>query len=143
MNLLFKAFVTAHTLLFRASGGKIAASMEGNELLLLTTKGSKTGKARTVPVMCFEDAGDAVVIASANGSPSHPAWFKNLERDPNVTVERTGKRFAARAEVASGERRARIWQNVVSKMPRFGGYQEKAQGREIPVVILKEVRAPN
>src|SRR5437016_8493601 len=106
MNLIFKAFVTAHTLLFRASGGKIAASMQGNELLLLTTKGRKSGKARTVPEMCFEDEGDAVVIASGGGSPSHPAWFKNIEGDPNVTVERTGRgRFAARAEVASGERR--------------------------------------
>src|SRR5262249_17807803 len=113
-------------------------TMDGQKVLLLTTKGNKTGKLRTVPVMCFEDQGQAVVIASAAGSPMHPAWFKNLESDPNVTVERDGRRYAARAEVVTGDRRARIWNEVVRVQPRFAGYEKKTQGRVIPVVVLKE-----
>ena len=138
MNPLQKLFIAAHTFVLHASGGKIAGSMGGQKLLLLTTKGNKTGKPRTVPVMCFEDEGRPVVIASSAGSPTHPAWFKNLERDPNVTVELGGRRFAARAEVVTGEHRARIWREVVRLQPRFAGYEQKTQGREIPVVILRE-----
>jgi deazaflavin-dependent oxidoreductase (nitroreductase family) len=138
MNPLQKVFIAAHAFVVHSSGGKIAASIGGQKLLLLTTKGNKTGKPRTVPVMCFEDEGRPVVVASAGGSPNHPAWFKNLERDPNVTVELNGRRFAARAEVVTGEPRARIWREVVRAQPRFADYEKKTQGREIPVVVLKE-----
>jgi deazaflavin-dependent oxidoreductase (nitroreductase family) len=138
MNPLQKAFVAAHTFVVRSSGGKIGASMGGQKILLLTTKGNKTGKQRTVPVMCFEHEGSPVVIASAAGSPTHPAWFKNLEKDPSVTVELDGRRFVARAEVVTGETRTRIWREVVRTQPRFGEYEKKTEGREIPVVVLKE-----
>src|SRR5437879_5632832 len=63
-------------------------------------------------VMFFEHGGDRVVIASAGGSPAHPAWYKNLSGDPNVTVEVKGKKYRARAEVATGEARAKLWQEV-------------------------------
>jgi deazaflavin-dependent oxidoreductase (nitroreductase family) len=102
------------------------------------TLGNKTGEPRTVPVMCFEDGWRPVVIASAGGSPAHPAWFRNLERDPSVAVELDGRRFTARAEVVTGDDRARIWKRVVEAQPRFAGYAERTRGRQIPVVVLKE-----
>jgi F420H(2)-dependent quinone reductase len=138
MNLLFKLFLTGHVALFRTTGGKFGSSMAGGKVLLLTTKGKKSGRTRTVPVMFFEHGGDRVVIASFGGSPQHPAWFNNLEGNPNVTVEVPGKRYAARAEIAANEQRTRIWNDVIARMPRFAEYQQKAQGREIPVVLLKE-----
>jgi deazaflavin-dependent oxidoreductase (nitroreductase family) len=138
MNPIMKAFVAAHTFVFHASGGKLGGTMGGQKLLLLTTKGNKSGKPRTVPLMCFEDEGQAAIIASAGGSPVHPAWFKNIESDPNVTVERDGRRFAARAEIVTGDRRARIWSEVTRVQPRFAEYEKTAQGRVIPVVVLKE-----
>jgi len=139
MNPIGKLFLGGNVLVFRATGGKIGGSMFGAKILLLTTKGAKSGRERTVPVMYFEDGADRVVIASAGGSPTHPAWFRNLSRDPNVGVEVTGKSYKARAAVASGDERARIWQKVVAQQPRFDGYSKKAQGREIPVVVLKEL----
>ena len=138
MNLIMKAFVAAHTFAIHASGGKFGGTMGGQKLLLLTTKGNKSGKMRTVPVMCFTDEGQQAVIASAGGSPVHPAWFKNLESDPNVTVELDGRRYAARAEIVTGDRRARIWAEVTRLQPRFADYEKTAQGRVIPVVVLKE-----
>src|SRR5689334_6438133 len=122
MNPIQKLFVSAHTFVLQASGGKIGGEMGGTPLLLLTTKGSKSGQARTVPVMCFEDGGSPVVIASAGGSQKHPAWFTNLQHDPNVTVQLRGRKFAARAEVATGAERARLWERVVREQPRFAGY---------------------
>jgi deazaflavin-dependent oxidoreductase (nitroreductase family) len=138
MNLLIKAFVWGNVALFRATNGSMGGTMSGNELLLLTTKGAKSGKPRTVPVMCFDDAGHKFVVASFGGSPQHPAWFKNLDRDPNVEVAVKGKTYKARAEVMNAADRARNWQKVIAQQPRFGGYEQKAQGREIPLVYLKE-----
>jgi deazaflavin-dependent oxidoreductase (nitroreductase family) len=141
MNPMMKLFLAANVGLFRATGGKIGSSMFGGKVLLLTTKGRKSGRVRTVPVMYFEDGADKIVIASAGGSPIHPAWYNNLSQDPNVTVETKGKKYKARAEVARGADRERIWQKVVAEQPRFDGYAKKTQGREIPVVVLKETLA--
>jgi deazaflavin-dependent oxidoreductase (nitroreductase family) len=139
MNPILKLFLGANVLLFRATGGKIGSSMFGGRVLLLTTRGSKSGKERTVPVMYFDDGPNRVVIASAGGSPVHPAWYKNLNRHAAVTVEIKGRRYPARAETVTGGERARIWQNVVKEQPRFAEYAQKTNGREIPVVVLNEI----
>ena len=139
MNPIFKLFLGANVFLFRATGGKIGSSMFGGRVLLLTTRGSKSGKLRTVPVMYFDDGANRVVIASAGGSPAHPAWYKNLSQNAAVTVEIKGKRYPARAEIATGSDRARIWNSVVKEQPRFAEYAHKTQGREIPVVVLNEI----
>jgi deazaflavin-dependent oxidoreductase (nitroreductase family) len=138
MNPLMKAFLGVNILLFRATGGKIGSSMFGGRVLLLTTRGRKSGKERTVPVMYFEDGARRVVIASAGGSPTHPAWYTNLRHNPDVTVEEKGRRYRARAATATGEERARIWNQVVAVQPRFAEYAGKAGEREIPVVTLSE-----
>jgi deazaflavin-dependent oxidoreductase (nitroreductase family) len=142
MNPIVKMFLAANVGLFRVTGGKIGSSMFGGSVLLLTTKGRKSGRTRTVPVMYFDDGADKVVIASAGGSPVPPAWYYNLSQDPDVTVETKGRKYKARAEVVKGAERARIWQKVVAVHPRFAGYATKTQGREIPVVVLKENSSP-
>jgi deazaflavin-dependent oxidoreductase (nitroreductase family) len=134
-NFLFKLFTTMHVWLYRTSGGKRWAKMGGNEILLLTTMGRKTGEARTVPVMCFEDGGDRFVIASKGGSPSHPAWFLNLEKNPDVTVQVGGDVYRAKAVVTGAEERDRLFRKAVGKMAQFAGYEKKTT-RVIPVVRL-------
>jgi deazaflavin-dependent oxidoreductase (nitroreductase family) len=138
MNPITKLFLAANVGLFRATGGKIGSSMFGGSVLLLTTKGRKSGRVRTVPVMYFDEGADKVVIASAGGSPVHPAWYNNLSQNPEVTVEVKGRTYQARAEVVKGADRERIWQKVIAAQPRFAGYASKTQGREIPVVVLKD-----
>ena len=136
-KIFLKLFVAAHVAVFRATKGRIGSSMRGGKVLLLTTTGHKSGKARTVPVMQFDSDGRRFVIASAAGSPQHPAWFKNLSAHPDVTVEVLGERYPAHAEVLSSAARAPIWQKVLAVAPDFGAYEKKAGGREIPVVELK------
>lgn len=139
MNPLFKAFVGVHVAVYRATGGKLGSTMAGGKVLLLTTKGRKTGKQRTVPVMYFERDGRRYVIASFGGAPTHPAWYNNMQANPDVEVQVGGKRYRARPEVVSGEERATVWQQVVREMPQFDGYEKKATGkREIPVIRLVE-----
>src|SRR5256885_16586199 len=113
MKTFMKMFVAVHVALFRATGGRLGGSMMGGKVLLLPAPGHKTGRQRTVPVMMFEDGGRRFVIASAAGSPVHPAWYKNLQKTPAVTVEIPGQRYAAQAETLTGDERARIWQKVL------------------------------
>jgi deazaflavin-dependent oxidoreductase (nitroreductase family) len=137
MNPLFKLFTAGHVALFRATKGRLGSSMMGQRVLLLTTVGNKTGKERTIPLMLFDEDGRHFIIASAGGSPEHPAWFKNLVKRPEVTVEERGRRYTARAQALSGADRAAVWKKVVARAPIFDGYEKKAAPREIPVVELK------
>jgi len=138
MKSLLNLFVRVHVALFRATKGRVASSMEGIQLLLLTTTGRKTGKKRTVPVMYFEDGGRRFIVASAGGNAKHPAWYANLQANPEVVVEVPGQSYEARATAVTPEVRAHMWQKIVEQAPRFGGYANKTEGkREIPVVELQ------
>lgn len=142
MALMFRVVSAVNVGLFRMTGGRLGGSMRGNQIVLLTTIGNKSGQPRTVPVMAFEDGGDRIVIASKGGSPEHPAWYKNLSKTPEVTVEVRGRKYRARAQDIAGAERARIWTMVVAKMPQFGRYEQKTAGRrEIPVVRLREIQS--
>lgn len=135
MSLLFKIVSATHVWLYRSSGGKRGSKMAGKDVVLLTTKGRKTGAERTVPVMAFMDGNDRIVVASKGGSPAHPAWFLNLEKNPDVTVQAGGDVYRAKAVVTEPAERDRLFRKVVSEAPQFGGYERKTT-RVIPVVRL-------
>ncbi len=105
-------------------------------LLLLTTTGAKSGKSHTTPVRAFFDGDVTYVFASKGGAPSHPDWYRNLVAHPDVTVELGSETFKARAVIASGEERKRLWEKAIAEEPTFGEYQTKTT-REIPIVILE------
>jgi deazaflavin-dependent oxidoreductase (nitroreductase family) len=138
MGLMFKMASTIHISLFRMTGGRLGGAVGGQKIVLLTTKGNRSGKERTVPVMCFEDDGRRFVVASAAGQRDNPAWFKNLEKNPSIKAELRGeKQYDARAEVLPDGERERVFKKVVAVAPGFADYQKKAGGRVIPVVELK------
>ena len=123
--------------LYRATGGRRGGSIRGMKVILLTTTGAKTGQARTVPVVPFVDGDDTYVMASMGGAPQHPAWFINLQKTPDVRVQREGDEYAARAVILpEGADRDRVWSRIVAAMPNFGEYQTKTS-RVIPVVKLE------
>jgi len=135
MNPIFKLIVKGHVWLYRVSNGKRGKSIAGLPVLLLSTRGRKSGVQRTVPVVPFRDGGETYVIASMGGQPQHPAWYFNLEADANVEVQHGSDRYRARAEVLPLEERNIIWPKITAAMPNFGGYQKKTS-RVIPVVRL-------
>lgn len=135
MSFLFKAVTAAHVFVYRSSGGRIGSRIRGKDLVLLTTKGRKTGAPRTVPLVSFVDGADRLVVASKGGSPEHPAWFLNLRANPDVTVELGPERYAAKAVVTEPEERDRLFGRIVSEAPQFGAYEKKTT-RVIPVVRL-------
>ena len=121
---------------FRANGGKVGGSFEGRPLLLLHTTGARTGLPRVNPLMYQEVGDDIAVFASMAGAPTHPAWYRNLLADPNAEIEVGTETFAVRARVAEAEERERIWGIQKERYPQFAEYEQKTQGRQIPVVLL-------
>ena len=121
---------------FRSNQGKVGGQMQGMPLLLLTTTGYKTGRSLTKPLAYSKDGDRIFVIASFAGSPRNPSWFTNLSANPAVTVEVGAERFQARARIASGEERERLFKLQADKLNIFYDYQKKTS-RQIPVVVLE------
>jgi deazaflavin-dependent oxidoreductase (nitroreductase family) len=133
-----KAFNQALIDEFRANDGKVGGAFAAAPLLLLTTIGAKSGQQRTSPVVYTTDGDRLVIIASYAGRPVNPAWFSNLVANPEVTVEVPGETYAARAVVAGGEYRDRLYAAQAALMPAFDEYQGKTT-RQIPVVTLERI----
>ncbi|GAB1645474.1 nitroreductase/quinone reductase family protein [Krasilnikovia sp. MM14-A1259] len=122
---------------FRADGG---ASIGHRRLLLLTTRGRRTGEQRTSPMMYVEDGARLLVIASNAGAATDPYWYRNLVADPHVTVELPGRTYAAHATSLTGADYDRQWVRIKQDHPFFAEHEEKA-GRTIPLVALTEDQA--
>ena len=125
---------------FRASGGKVRGPAEGSTLLLLHTKGARSGAERVTPVAYQMLADGWAVFATHAGAPEHPAWFHNLVAHPETTIEIGTETIPVRARVAAGEERARIWDLQKAFYPRYARYEVRTS-REIPVVILERLTA--
>ena len=120
---------------FRANGGKVGGMFEGMPLLLLHHVGAKTGAERVNPV-AYQRVGDAVaVFASKGGAPTNPDWFHNVVANPDVTVEIGTDSYPARARIATGDERERIWSAQKAAFPQFAEYEQNTD-REIPVVVI-------
>jgi deazaflavin-dependent oxidoreductase (nitroreductase family) len=121
---------------FRETGGKVGGAFEGAPMILIIHKGAKSGKEYTTPLVHTRDGDSYVIIASKGGAPKDPQWYRNLVANPDVTVEVGTEQFPARARVAEGEERARLYQAQAELMPNFAEYAA-ATTREIPVVVLE------
>ena len=126
---------------FRANAGTVGGPYEGTPLLVLHSTGAKSGQARVNPVVYLADGDDYVVFASKAGAPSNPDWYFNLLANPRATIELGEQRIDVVAHVADGERRDRLWARQTKRYSRFAEYEEKAQGRVIPVIVLSPVTA--
>lgn len=117
--------------------------MEGQGVLILVTRGRRSGRPRSSPLMYFqfEQPGDLIVVASNYGQDHHPAWYLNIEADPHVSVEIKGERFAAEARITQAEERAALFDKVIAANSRFAGYRA-ATDRQIPVVALRRAGSP-
>jgi proline iminopeptidase len=111
---------------------------EGSTILLLTTKGRKSGLDRTVPLIYDRDGANPVIVASKGGAPDHPGWFKNLVSTPEAEVQILRDRFPVRAREAEGEERERLWAQMNRMWPHYAEYQAKTD-RRIPVVVLERM----
>ena len=139
-RLVFKIISGIHTTLYRLTGGRLFTSVQGAQVLLLTTTGRKTARPRTKPVMYVQDGDAYVIIASNAGRPANPAWYRNLQSNPDATIQVKNCRLHVQAETASDEERERLWPTMTAIYSGYDAYQAKVE-RQIPLVILREADA--
>ena len=106
--------------------------------LLLTTVGRKSGRELTMPLIFGHSGSSYVVVASKGGAPSHPAWYLNLQANPQVRIQVKSDKFSALAHTANAEERAVLWPMMVGIYGPYAQYQTKTD-RQIPVVVLQRV----
>jgi deazaflavin-dependent oxidoreductase (nitroreductase family) len=123
---------------FRANEGRVGGRWEERDLLLLTTRGRRSGREYTTPMVYTRDRDRLLVYASQGGSPEHPDWYLNLAANPKVIVEADGERYDALATPLEGDERDREFAAQAERWPQFAGYQEKTD-RVIPVVALTRI----
>jgi deazaflavin-dependent oxidoreductase (nitroreductase family) len=130
-----KALFKLHVAVYEASDGRLGAHLK-LPMLLLTVTGRKTRQPRTTALAYFEDSGAYVVVGSDGGARRDPQWWLNLRVDPRATLRVGRQVFAARARLADGAERARLWERGRQVNPAWQSYQRHT-ARELPVVILE------
>lgn len=139
-DFVLNAMNLVHRAALKVSFGKFGWRLVGMPVVQLTTIGRKSGEPRSCMLTSPVQLGDKyVIVASRGGDDHHPAWFLNLQANPDVQVAIGGKPTTAmRARIASTDERAELWPRIVAKYKGYGGYQKRTT-REIPVVLLEPV----
>ncbi len=137
MKFIQNMFMGFFVWMYRQTGGKFGGNMGRFKVLILTTKGRKSGKILSNPVGYFEREGGYIIVASNAGKANNPGWYYNIQGNPNdVSIHMNDKEFKVKPEIILGERRKPLYAWVVSLAPNYGEY-EKRVTREIPLVFLK------
>ena len=125
--------------LYERSGGTEGTVMEGKPVIILTTKGAKSGKLRKTPLMRVEHDGEYAVVASLGGAPKHPVWYHNVVADSHVELQDGPVKQDMTAREVTGDEKAEWWQRAVEAWPDYAEYQKKTE-RQIPVFVLTPQR---
>ena len=126
--------------IYEATDGAQAWDMRGVPVVILTTRGRKSGALRKAPLMRVTDGEKYAVVASLGGAPEHPVWYLNLLADPVVTLQDKAVKEKYRAHTASGEEREQWWARAAAVWPDYDTYQKKTE-RQIPLVILEPLES--
>jgi len=125
---------------YESSGGTRANTLRdtGLPIIIMTTKGHRSGKVRKVPLMKVEHGGEYAIVASKGGAPANPGWYHNLVADPAVMIQDGPEPFDAKVRLVTGQERETWWERAVEAFAPYGEYKEKTD-REIPVFIAKAI----
>lgn len=134
----WKYFGVLHKLLYKLSGGKLGAKMGWIDVALVSTVGRKSGLVRTAPIACYPHKDSVVVSASNSGQEKPPAWYLNMQTNPQVTVQLGKEQFEAIAEDVPEEERAELWKKIIKINHHQGEYLEKVE-RKIPLVWFRKL----
>ena len=129
-------FGQEHVSRYLETDGAEGHDWQGTSVLILTTKGRRSGEERSAPLIYGQHGEDYLVVASKGGAEEHPAWYLNLAAEPEVTVQVLGDRFQARARTAGPEEKPELWKIMTGQWPPYDEYQRKT-ARDIPVVVLE------
>src|SRR5215207_5793165 len=128
-------FGQEHVDRYRETDGEEGHDWNGTQALLLTTKGRKSGEERTTPLIYGRNGDDYLVVASKGGADEPPAWYRNLQADPNAEIQVKADRIKVTAHDADDDEKPELWKIMTGHWPQYDEYQEKTD-RPIPVVVL-------
>jgi deazaflavin-dependent oxidoreductase (nitroreductase family) len=121
---------------YESSGGTDGTTLNGKPVIILTTRGAKSGKIRKTPLMRVEHDGRYAVVASLGGAPKHPVWYHNIVADPRVELQDGPVRQDMTAREVTGDEKAPWWERAIEAWPDYAEYQKKTD-RPIPVFVLE------
>ncbi|MFF0850498.1 nitroreductase family deazaflavin-dependent oxidoreductase [Streptomyces sp. NPDC003280] len=126
--------------LYESSGGTKGTTLRdtGLPVIVLTTRGARSGKIRKTPLMRVEHEGSYAAVASLGGAPKHPVWYFNVKSDPHVELQDGPVKRDMRAREITGAEKTEWWERAVAAFPPYADYQRKTS-REIPVFVLEPV----
>ena len=122
--------------LYESSGGAKGNTLRGKPVIILTTRGARSGLVRKTPLMRVEHEGRYAVVASQGGAPKHPVWYHNLVADPHVELQDGPTKQDMTAREVTGPEKAEWWKRAVAAWPDYDGYQGRTD-REIPLFVLE------
>jgi deazaflavin-dependent oxidoreductase (nitroreductase family) len=123
---------------YEASDGARANTLRdtGLPVVIVTSRGVKSGKLRKTPLMRVEHGGCYLAVASQGGAPTHPSWYHNLVADPKVELQDLAEKWDMTARLLSGDEREEWWERAVEAFPPYADYQRRTE-RQIPVFLLE------
>lgn len=130
-----------HAVVYRLTRGHIGRRLVDNDVLLLTTRGRRSGRPHTVPLLYLREPTGLLVVASWGGRDRHPDWYLNLEADPRVEVQVSSECFPASAEILDEGHHRAAWPRVAAAYEGYAAYQARTT-RRIPLVLLRPGAAP-
>ena len=129
-------FGEEHVKRYRETDGEVGHDWRGAPVLLLTTKGRRSGEERDPPLIYQPYEGNYLIVASKGGTPDAPAWYLNIQEEPTVQAQIKDDKFTARARTAKPDEKPGMWRAMTEVWPDYDDYQERTD-REIPVVVLE------
>jgi deazaflavin-dependent oxidoreductase (nitroreductase family) len=136
---LTKISTKLHVAIFRRTGGRVLGTFDDAPLLVLHSRGAKTGQPRQTPIIYLEDGENLVVVASMGGQEKNPSWFHNLIAHPDVEIEVGRRRRPVHARRATPAEADALWPRLTAMWPAWDDYKTRTD-REFPVFFLEPVK---
>lgn len=135
-----RIFTGLHGSIYKLTKGKVGGKMAGGNIIVLETKGRKSGKVRQRPLIALDHPDGWAIVASFSGHDEHPGWFHNLQADPTATIRLGSDSYRVKARVTSGGERTELWDKLTAIYADYDEYQAVTE-RKIPVVVLERQNA--
>jgi deazaflavin-dependent oxidoreductase (nitroreductase family) len=137
MRWLERLFNRIHVALYRLSGGRVGAHLLGMDILLLSTRGRRSGRRRTTPLAYFRDGDCVFVIGADAGGPHHPGWYHNLRADPSCEIVIGARSSRVEAQLLDGPERDRLYRIFSEAAGQLARQYEAKTSRRFPVVRFR------
>jgi deazaflavin-dependent oxidoreductase (nitroreductase family) len=131
-----KPYSRLNVLVYKLTGGRLMGKLAGRPVMLVTMKGARSGKSRTIPLMYVPYKDGVVLVASQGGAPKSPVWYNNVVTNPDIVVQYRGQKMNLRARQVDDAEKAKVWPICVEYYHEYDDYQKRTD-RNIPVFVCE------